>query len=164
MSININKNKYCFDTSALVDSWRRYYRPNAFRELWDRIGEHIKDGSIIIPNEVKKEIGAGKDELVSWLKKYHVHVIPISDDQIKIVTEIVNKYPLVSQYKRPRPYHADPFVVALGKMTTSIVVTYEGSNKSKDHPRIPDLCKEFGVDCCSMADFFEKESWQFNIR
>lgn len=158
------KNKYCFDTSAFTDSWRRYYRAGSFETLWNKISEKIIDGSIVIPSEVKKEIGAGKDELINWLKPLHPHIIPISNEQIAIVSEIVNKYPLVSQYKKPRPYHADPFVVAVGKLTKSIVVTYEGSNKSNDHPKIPDLCKEYGVECCSISDFFEKEGWKFNFK
>lgn len=164
MSTKATKYKYCFDTSALVDSWRRYYRPNVFNELWDRIGSQIVEGSIIIPDEVKKEIGVGKDELMVWLRQYHPYIIRISDEQIKIVSEIVNKYPLVSQYRKPRPYHADPFVVALAKIYRCTVVTYESKNNSKDHPKIPDLCREYGIGCCSVSDLFEKEGWRFNIK
>ncbi len=160
-----NGRKYCFDTSALVDSWRRYYRYTTFQPLWDKIGACIQDGSIVIPEEVKKEIGAGNDELITWFKPYHAFVTQISVEQIAIVTEIVNKYPLVSQYKKPRPYHADPFVVALGKLTSSTVVTYEHKNSGRnENPSIPDLCHEYGVECCSLSDFFEREGWQFGFR
>jgi len=157
------KNKYCFDTDALVSSWRMHYRPGVFKELWDQLGRKIEDGSIIIPNEVRKEIGAGTDELASWLKKYQSFIIPISAEQIEIVKEIVNKYPKVSQYKKPRPNHADPFVVAVAKIHSCTVVTYEIRNSSRDNPAVPDLCREYGVDCCSMVDLFEREGWQFSF-
>lgn len=159
-----NGGKYCFDTSSFVNGWRRHYRPNTFQPLWDKIGELISDGSIVIPEEVKKEIGAGNDDLIVWFKQYHSFVTLISAEQIVIVTEIVNKYPLASQYRKPRPFHADPFVVALGKLTSSTVVTYEIKTNSIENPSIPDLCKEYGVKYCSMADFFEKEQWQFDFR
>lgn len=159
-----NGSKYCFDTSSFVNGWRRHYRPNTFQPLWDKIGELIAKGAIVIPEEVKKEIGAGNDDLVSWFKQYNSFITPISAEQIVIVTEIVNRYPLASQYRKPRPYHADPFVVALGKLTSSIVVTYEIRNNSSDNPSIPELCKEYSVECCSMPDFFEKEQWQFGFR
>lgn len=159
-----SKRNYCFDTSAFTDSWRRYYKPNSFRIIWDRIGELIKEGRILVPEEVKKEIGAGKDELITWFKQYHSNVAPVTAEQIAIVSEIVNKYPLVSQYKKPRAYHADPFVVALGKTTSTTVVTYEKRNSSNDHPAVPDLCKEYGVECCSLADFFENEGWEFDLK
>jgi len=158
------KKRYCFDTSAFTDSWRRYYKPNSFRILWDRIGELIKNGQILVPEEVKKEIGAGKDELITWFKQYHSQVSPVTEEQIAIVSEIVNKYPLVSQYKKPRAYHADPFVVALGKITSTTVVTFEKRNGSNDHPAVPDLCKEYDVECCSLADFFENEGWEFDLK
>lgn len=159
-----SKKYYCFDTSAFTDSWRRYYKPNSFKILWERIGDLIRDGEILVPEEVKKEIGAGKDELIIWFKQYHPNVSPVTEEQVLIVTEIVNKYPLVSQYKKPRAYHADPFVVALAKITSSVVVTYEKRNSSSDHPAIPDLCKEYGVECCTLADFFEREGWEFDLK
>ncbi|MDP2638245.1 MAG: DUF4411 family protein [Candidatus Levybacteria bacterium] len=159
-----SKKRYCFDTSAFTDSWRRYYKPNSFRVLWDRIGGLIEDGRVLVPDEVKKEIGAGNDELITWFKQYNSHVSPVTAEQIAIVSEIVNKYPLVSQYKKPRAYHADPFVVALGKTTSTIVVTYERRNSSNDHPAVPDLCKEYRVECCSLADFFENEGWEFDLK
>ena len=157
-------NKYCFDTSTLIGSWRQYYRPSVFGELWIRIGELIKNGTIIIPEEVKKEIGTGKDDLAIWLKQYHHYIAPISIEQIEIVKEIVNKYPAVSQYKKPRPFHADPFVVALAKINSCTVVSEEKGSNNKDNPRIGDLCKEYKIDHCSTAEFFEREGWKFNIK
>jgi hypothetical protein len=164
MEDTVKKNKYCFDTSAFIDSWRVNYRFKSFEKLWSRIGELIKDGSIIIHEEVMGEVGSGDDDLIKWLKQYHAYVIHISSEQIKIVTEIVNKYQLVSQYRKPRPHNADPFVVALGKINSCTVVSQEKGSNSKDHPRIGDLCKEYGVDHCSISDFFEKEDWRFHIK
>lgn len=123
----------------------------------------IEQGVILIPEEVKKEIGAGKDELVNWMKKNCKNYIPISEEQIGIVREIVNKYPLVSQYKKPRANHADPFVVAVAKIYNVAVVTFEKPNGRSNHPAVPDLCKEYGVEFCTIADFFEKEGISFSL-
>ena len=113
------KTKYCFDTSALVSSWRLHYRINTFPSLWKHIGELMDDNQIIIPEEVEKEMGAGEDNLVKWFKSHKACVLPITKQQLDMVSEIVNKYPLVSQYKKPRPYHADPFVIAVAKIETA---------------------------------------------
>lgn len=158
------KNKYCFDSSALIQSWRDHYRPNSFKPLWDRIGGMIEEEIILIPNEVRREVGAGNDELVLWLKQYASRIIPISKEQVEVVSEIVNKYQMVSQYNKPRPYHADPFVVALGKITSSIVVTYETPGGNPLNPKIPSLCKEFGVKWCNFNGFFENEGWTFEVK
>lgn len=159
----VEKAKYCFDTDTLVSSWRLHYKIDVFSELWDRIGAMVKEGVILVPEEVSNEIGKGNDGLVDWLKRYSAHIIPISAEQIEIVKEIVNKYPLASQYKKPRPYHADPFVVALGKIKRCTVVSYEKPRGNKDNPSVADLCKEYGVHCCTMPDLFQKEEWKFNI-
>lgn len=158
-----SKAKYCFDTDTLASSWRRHYRIETFEPLWDRLGAMITEGVILIPEEVKKEIGAGKDTLVAWLKKNCPDCVAIDEKQLEIVGEIVNKYPGVSHYKKPRPNHADPFVVAIGKIFSVTVVTFESGSGGPTNPSIPALCKEYGVDCCNMADFFEKEKLSFAL-
>jgi hypothetical protein len=165
MKEGIQKSKYCFDTDTLAASWRRYYRPSSFEALWDRLGDMMKRSIILIPEEVKKEIGAGKDELVTWMKRYCPRCVAIDDAQLRIVSQIVNKYPAVSQYKKPRPNHADPFVVAVAKIHGLEVVTFEKTkNASTVNPAIPDLCAEYGVTCCAMPDFFEKEGISFELK
>jgi hypothetical protein len=159
-----DKPRYCFDSSVLMMGWRLYYKPKLFSGLWEKIGEMMKCGSIVIPEEVLKEIGEGKDDLISWLKAHRSCVVPISQEQIDIVSEIVNKYPLVSQYKKPKPNNADPFIVAVGKIEKRMVITYEKRNGSGDHPKIPDLCKEYGVDVCDLATFFEKAGFNFQLK
>lgn len=157
------KSKYCFDTSALINSWRLYYRPNLFGGLWERIGDGIMSGRILIPDEVRKEVGDGKDPLISWLKQYQKYIVPLSQEQIEIASNIVNKYPLASKYKKPRPHHADPIVIAVASLYSCTVVTYEGLNGDKKNPAIPDLCNEYGVECLSMSGFFEKEGLSFKL-
>lgn len=125
----------------------------------------MKNGIILIPEEVKKEIGLGKDGLVAWMKKYCPKGVAIDEAQLKIVAQIVNKYPAVSQYKKPRPNHADPFVVALANIRNLEVVTFEKSkNGSTVSPAIPDLCAEYGIECCAISDFFEKEQILFELK
>lgn len=160
----IKKPKYCFDTDTLASSWRRHYRPETFEPLWDRLGLMMKEGVILVPEEVKKEIGVGKDALVSWLKTHCPNYVAIDKKQLEIVAEIVNKYPGVSHYKKPRPNHADPFVVAIGKLYSVTVVTFESGGGGPTNPSIPALCREYGVKCCTMADFFEKEGLAFTIK
>lgn len=161
--------KYCFDTDTLAASWRRYYRPSSFEPLWDRLGDMVKRNTILIPEEVKKEIGAGKDDLVAWVRKHCPKAVPIDQAQLTIVAEIVNKYPAVSHYKKPRPNHADPFVVAVAKLLNLEVVTFEKArnntkNNNTPNPGIPDLCVEYDVPCCTLPDFFEKEKISFEIK
>lgn len=157
-----NKKIYCFDSSAFIDSWRRYYPPVVFSSLWDQFSELIKAERLIVPKEVEKEIKTGNDELYNWFKQNKSCVQGYTNKQLEVVSEIVNKYPKVSQYHRPRPNHADPFVVALAKIEKCIVVTWEGLNNSSINPAIPDLCREYNIEFCNPIGLFEKEKWTFN--
>lgn len=158
------KNKYCFDTSVFVNAWRRNYRPKSFACLWDHLGELMKSGIIFVPEEVPKEIGVGTDDLVAWFKKYKSCITPTTLKQIELVKSMVNKYPLLSEYKSSKVYSADTFVVATAKTNNYIVVTEEIKDGNKDKPKIPVLCKENSVECCNLSTFFEIEKIIFDIR
>lgn len=153
--------KYCFDTSALIGSWRRYYPQSIFPTLWDKLSELIDKDRILLPKEAEKEILNGKDDLSEWLKRHKKCIKQYTMEQLSIVQDIVNKYPKVSQYRKPRPFHADPFVVALAKIEGATVVTFEGNNGSQDNPSIPLLCIEYKVAWCDMIGFFQKEGLSF---
>lgn len=163
MPVKNSKNKYCFDSSVFMISWRIHYPYVPFASLWDRLVEIMKEGRIIVPKEVEKEILAGDDDLKYWFKANKYCVRPYTDDQIKIVSAIVNKYPKVSQYHKDRPRHADPFIVALAKAEKAIVVTYEAPNGSRDNPSITTLCQEYEIECCNMSGFFEREGINFKL-
>lgn len=116
-----------------------------------------------MPKEAAKEILNGNDELVKWFKERIMCVRPYSIEQIQVVSEIVNKYPKVSQYAKVKPVHADPFIVALAKTENVTVITYERFNNSMENPSIMDLCREHSVECDSMIGFFERENISFRL-
>lgn len=161
MAGNNRQEKYCFDTSAFVDSWRRYYPPDVFPSLWEEIADMIKSGRVFVPKEVEKELLNGNDELKDWFKKNNGCVKPYTSEQLELVRDIVGKYPKAADYNRPKPFHADPFVVALAKLEKAIVITYEGNNGDQHNPRIPFVCKSYGVECFNMIGFFQKEGLSF---
>ncbi len=156
-------NKYCFDSSVFINSWRVYYSPESFSPLWEKISELIKEDRIFVPKEVEKEIINGKDDLAEWFKIQNKCVKPYTEEQLLIVQRIVNKYPKVSQYHKVRPFHADPFIVALAKVENLTVVSFEGNNGSNDNPSIPLLCREQSIKCITMSGFFKEESINFKL-
>ncbi|TFF87505.1 MAG: DUF4411 family protein [Promethearchaeota archaeon] len=48
--------RYSFDTCAFIDTWRRYYPPDVFKSIWNRITSFIEDGTIKATYLVKIEI------------------------------------------------------------------------------------------------------------
>lgn len=149
--------KYCFDSSAFINSWRIHYDPKVFPSIWEKFDNLIAEDRIITCKEAWREVETGDDQLAAWLKARKKFIIPYDADQIAIVQSILGKYPKVSQYNKQKPIHADPFIVALAKAKGATVVTYERPNGSSDNPAIPSLCAEQEVECIGVLEFLRKE-------
>ena len=59
---------YCIDTSGLLDGRSRYYPPQVFPCLWDRIDSIIDSGELVASEEVYHEVQQIQDELAEWAR------------------------------------------------------------------------------------------------
>ena len=57
---------YSIDTSALLDGWIRYYPPDTFDSLWQRLDELIIGGSLRATEEVRFELEKKADDVLAW--------------------------------------------------------------------------------------------------
>jgi hypothetical protein len=55
----------------------------------------------------------------------------------------------------------DPWVIALAQARGLTVVTGEKATGSLLKPKIPDVCKDLGVSCIEIVDFFRKQGWRW---
>ena len=62
----------------------------------------------------------------------------------------------------PKSNHADPFIVALANNKLTVVTLEGRPGYGSSDPKVPNLCDEFGVECCNMLGLFENEKWTFN--
>lgn len=150
---------YCLDTSALIESWCRLYRPSSFPTFWTRLEEGINSNFIIASQLVLVEIEKKEDGLYDWAKSQPKLFCPLTVEVQKAQSKIVNSYPkLVSEIKNRSM--CDPWVIALAQISNATVVTQEyqgGINK----PRIPDVCSQLNVPYMRVEDLIEKLKWKF---
>lgn len=91
--------------------------------------------------------------------------------QIKIVKEILKKYPSLAKSESESP-SADPFVIALAielerdpqktldpSVKKRVVVSEERLRGTR--VRIPFVCKEYGIECITMIEMCRSEMWKF---
>lgn len=150
---------YCFDTSALMECWTRYYPPDVFPGLWERFDHLAKVGAIRAPDEVLRELAKKQDELHDWAKARPEIFLELDDAIQQATREILAVHPLLAKEFAQRS-HADPFVIAVGVVRGIPVVTQEGPGSEK-RPTIPYVCREVGVRSIGIVEFIREQGWAF---
>ena len=160
---------YCVDTSSFIEM-KESYPKDIFPNLWENIEKLCKNGRLIDPDEVKKEIEKGDDDLKRWIKRKNINKIFIESDesQFKHVKKILKDHNFLAKPGKDGP-NADPWLIALAieKMNEQqenlfkdeyIVVTEESKVRND---RIPYVCKAYNIECINLIEFFRSEGWKF---
>lgn len=150
---------YVVDSDVWITAWRQY-PPDVefFKPIWDGIDEMVNGSTLCSPEEVRFELEKGTDGLAPYLKKRIGIFHPFDAEHQQALIEVQTKVTLVDPNSDRN--RADPFVVALAKAKTGIVVSNEGPRKHKTaRHKIPDACKEFGISCMTFLDFLKKKPW-----
>ncbi|UCE74013.1 MAG: DUF4411 family protein [Methanomassiliicoccales archaeon] len=158
---------YIIDTSSLIEL-NKHNPMDIYHTPWKKMAGLVKSDRLYAPREVLDEINRFDDVLSKWAKKYSKMFVEPTEEQIKIVKEILKKYP--SLIKKGKRYAADPWVIALAiEMIRSpqktlveikrIVVTEEKIRGNK--VKIPYVCQEYTIEAIDILDMFRLEGWKF---
>jgi len=151
--------KYVIDTGPIIDL--KGYYSDIFVTLWDNIDKLIRQGEIISTSEVYRELQKRDDEAKAIADKYKTIFRKPSLEEQKHVRDILRNHKELIRFKNITsglPV-ADPFVIALAICNNSILITSE-LYKANSH-NIPNICKEYGIECINLKEFFQKEDWRF---
>lgn len=151
--------RYSLDTSALLNTWRKFYPPDVFPSLWQRVEELADSGTLVASEEVLVELERKDDEVYAWAKERAQMFVPIDAQVQQVVRRVLRDYPRLLDTRRSRS-GADPFVIALADILGCAVVTYETRSNNASRPRIPDVCDAMGVRCVSFLDFIREQGWR----
>jgi hypothetical protein len=150
---------YCIDTSGLLIPFKERYRYQVFTGLWGRIEELIKEGRLVAPEEVYRELQAQEDDLSRWARDHKLMLKRPDAYQIQLVTRIGERFP--NLYTRPKVANtADPWVVALAQAYGHNLVTGERGGSEKN-PKIPYICDHYKVKPFEFIDIVYREGWVF---
>ena len=158
-----NQVVYSADTSSLVEACRILYPMENFPSLWHEIEELIRADRLKM-SEIALEEAMKNQVLENWYREEKSRSIlkcEVEEIHQKEVRIILSKYPGMLKVKK-NTSGADPWVVAVAKQyIKGVVVTEEKSTGDQNNPRIPDVCKDLGIECINIAGLVTKENWVF---
>lgn len=151
---------YCFDTSAFLECWTRYYPPDIFPGLWDKLSDLAAYKQIVAPEEVRRELEKQEDDLTLWVQQRPHIFVPLDSAVQTSVREVLARHPFLVKATSNRN-QADPFVIAVARAQGLTVVTEEkGGTPTK--PKIPSVCQDFNVRCVGVVQFIRDQGWTFS--
>lgn len=153
------KIRYVIDSGPIINL--NNYFNEIFVTFWNQIDIIFKSGAIISSSEVFRELNQSDDIAFSLAKKYKEIFLKPDIKEQRLIKEILSKHKELIKQKnisRGLPV-ADPFVIAQAINYNAILITSE-SLKPNAH-NIPNICKEYNIECIGLKDFFLKENWKF---
>jgi hypothetical protein len=119
------------------------------------VQQAIRDGRIILPREVYRELTVFDDDVAAWIKESSAFVTEPSEE--------VQHRAGVFRAEFPKPgirNSADPFILAEAEIRGFTVTTYEGRSfrgvPTTNWARsMPGVCKRFEISCCTLPEGLE---------
>lgn len=147
-----------------MDWQARYFPPDVFTGLVERVKALIGAKRFIAPALVKEEVGAvGTAGLIDGTENHAGIFVPTAE----VLAEAQATQNQFAGLRDPRAEYeeADAYVIALAKMRNGIVVIQETPAAEKRNPKrthfIPDVCRELGISCISLLGLMRREGWRF---
>jgi len=151
---------YCIDTSSLVTGWNDRYPPEVFPRLWENFENLISIEKLIAPVEVYYELDKQDDSIKSWVDRNSTMFQPLDEEVQEIATNILASHPTLIDADRPT-YQADPFIIALAIIRNCVIVTQEIWTNSPKRTKIPNVCKDYGIECIDILSMIRELKWKF---
>jgi hypothetical protein len=146
------------DASTLITANRDYYPIDQVPEFWSWLQHHGEAGRVKMPQEIMDEVKAGRKEndlLIDWITQPEVEAALLLQETVDIdlMQHVVsNGYAPDLNDVEVEAIGRDAFLIAyaLAKPDERCVVTVEISKSSlkRQNRRIPDVCKDLGVQWC----------------
>jgi len=157
---------YLLDANTYIQAKNQYYGMDICPAYWDWLDQQFALGKTSSIDMVGRELKAGNDELVSWVKDRPDHFIQNDDDDTQAAyTDVVGFVATGNFNAGSRDSFlagADPWIIAKAIAINASVVTHESQlNPQTKQVKIPNICQQFSVPCMSTFQFLRELKARF---
>lgn len=160
---------YLLDANVLIDADRDFYSIERVPEFWEWLQHHGELGHAKVGIEIYEELTGGRGSLPEWLKTSVVRRALLLDEESDpgLVNQVVSVgYAPDLTDIEVMDIGRDPFLIAhaMTAPESRCVVTTEASapSKTRQNRRIPDVCRDFNVQCYNGFSFFRALNFRTN--
>ena len=152
---------YLLDADTLITGDRRAYPLRRFPVFWGWVRHQGQAGRVKVPLEQYEEVTSGRGELVDWLYTEESRAALILREELdpSLIADTTLKGYGALDENTVELVGRDPFLIAYARVEPAerTVVSFEVSKPGKQgaNRKVPDVCKDFGVPCCSLFDMIE---------
>ncbi|WP_321870910.1 DUF4411 family protein [Paraburkholderia tropica] len=144
---------YLLDTNIFIEAQNRYYASDICPGFWNWLDDANARGVVASIGEVYDELAGRGDSLAQWIeaRRGTGWFIDVSDAATQAsFAEVVQHVESVARYTRPNKNlflnGADPWLIAKAKTIGWGVATHEQYSENSTKVKIPNVCRNFGVN------------------
>jgi len=150
--------QYLLDANTYIEAKNRYYAFDICPAYWEWLDTQFNMGFVASIDMVSRELKAGNDDLVDWVKDRPSHFLDNDDENTqKAFSEIASYVASADFNSKNRDDFlagADPWIIAKAKSLGATLVTHEAQlSLATKKVKIPNICNVFGIDCINTFEF-----------
>lgn len=163
---------YLLDANSFIEAKNRHYRMNVVPGFWEWLTTQQQNISLqsIIPVFDELTISKGNpDDLALWAIKNKSLFISTTNQEIQqefaSIANYLVTHPTYSQQEVTRFLSgADPWLIATAKISGAQIVTHEVPvPKNSKKVKIPNIAREFEVECLDVFDLLGLSGYQLAL-
>lgn len=149
---------FLLDADTLITGDRRAYPLRRFPIFWEWLRHQGEVGNVKIPREQYEEVTVGRGELVDWLNDIvnrDALLLAEDVDPALVANTTIDGYGDLNENEIEQ-IGRDPFLISYARVDLGnrTVISFEVSSprKIRANRKVPDVCRDFGVPCCTLFD------------
>ena len=135
---------------------RHTYPKDVFPVSWALLTSLAESGALISVEDVLEELDLFDDEILQWAIAQDHIFCPLTESIQAKAVQILTSHPGILDLKKNKS-SADPFLIATAMDHSCTVVTEEHFSNSPIRHKIPNVCRDYNVECITILEMFRRE-------